>query len=239
MKELKNKIETFFSSLSFEEGSHSYFVEGKRLKLSVSKIVERYKFPTDWTAVKLGTAAKTGKTPEQLELEWLKAGEDACALGTTTHLFGEKYPFNRTLVPSSPFEEAIVKFWNDLPDYIIPLKLEVQMYHKKFLFAGTADILLFNTLTKEIYILDYKTNKDLFKNFKLQRMQTPFHYMLDMPFSAYVLQLSLYQVLLEQIPGIKVSKRRIIWLKPNATYELYDTEDCTELINKELPLIFN
>lgn len=59
-----------------------------------------------------------------------------------SHLFGELYPFNRDLEPKSGFEKAIVKFWNDLPDFIIPVIMECRMYHKELMYAGTLDILL-------------------------------------------------------------------------------------------------
>ena len=58
-----------------------------------------------------------------------------------------------------------MKFWRDLPTYIIPVFTELQMYHLKKMYAGTADIILFNTKTEKYIIADYKTTKDLFKKF--------------------------------------------------------------------------
>lgn len=239
MKEIQDRISTFFNDLSFVEDTHTYFIKKDKVKLSVSKIVEKYKNKADWEAIKEGLSAKTGKSPQQIQEEWDKISEKACTLGTATHLFGEHYAINRNLIPSTPFEQAIVKFWNDLPEHIVLLKTEAQMYHKHFLFAGTSDILLYNTITKEIYIADYKTNKDLFKNFRLNRMSGVFSDLLCMNFNHYALQLSLYQILIEQVPGVKISKRKIIWLKPDGNYEMYDTEDYTEELQKELYLIFN
>lgn len=34
-------------------------------------------------------------------------------------------------------------------------------------------------------------------------------------------------------------QKKIIWLKPDGNYEMYDTEDYTEELQKELYLIFN
>lgn len=239
MERLKNNITSFFNDLHFVEDSHEYFIHGKKLKTSVSKLTKRFEEEVDWTAIREGLSFKTNKSPEEIKKEWDLKSQESCALGTRTHLFGEKYAIDRTLLPKSPFEEAIVAFWKDLPTHIVVLSTELQMYHKKYLFAGTADIILYNTVTNEIYIADYKTNIDLFKNFKLKRLLSPFSRFLDTPFSFYILQLSLYQILIEQVPNIKISKRKIIWLKPNGTYELYDTEDCTEELQKELYLIFN
>ena len=111
--------------------------------------------------------------------------------------------------------------------------MELRMYHKVFKFSGTADILLYDTINKCFIIADYKTNKDLFKNFAGQKMTKIFSHFLDTPFNHYQLQLSYYQILFEQI-GYKVSRRIIIWLKEDGTYEMYDTEDLTSILIKEL-----
>src|SRR5690606_15679463 len=125
----------------------------------------------------------------------------------------EMFVNDRSLIPSTPHEEAVVKFWNDLPDFVVPVFLELRMYHKKYMFAGTTDVVLCNKRTGQFIIADYKTNKDLFYNFKNNKLQYPFHNLLDSPFNKYQLQLSYYQILLEQL-NIKVSTRKIIWLKP-------------------------
>ena len=62
-------------------------------------------------------------------------------------------------------------------------------------------------------------------------MLGPFSHLLDNPFNKYQLQLCYYQILLKQIEDIEVSSRKLVWLRPNGTYELYDTEDFTHLIN--------
>ena len=129
------------------------------------------------------------------------------------------------------FEEAIVNFWNDLPSTVIPVVMELQMYHKEYMFAGTADILLYNTVTNTFIIGDYKTNKDLFKNYKGKTLLSPFKNLLDNPYNKYQLQLSFYQLLLEQT-GFKVSSRKLIWLKPDGTYLLYNTDDYTDILNR-------
>ena len=74
-----------------------------------------------------------------------------------------------------------MKFWNELPPHIIPIIAEARMYHKEFLYAGTPDFLLYNTLTGKYIILDYKTNIDIFKNYNNQKMLAPFEHLLDSP----------------------------------------------------------
>ena len=129
-------------------------------------------------------------------------------------------------------ERAVIKFWNDLPEHVVPLILELQMYHKQYMYAGTADVPLYNKKTKTVIIADYKTNKDLFKNFRGKKLLHPFTDLLDNPFNKYQIQLSYYQLLFEQV-GLNVSSRKIIWLKKDGEYEVFDTVDYTEKLIME------
>ena len=226
MKKDINKILKFFGKLEFDEGKHLYTVNNNKINSSVSKIIKNFVKPFDSIGISMGVARKEGVSQKTILTRWKKMGKEACDKGTRIHVFGELYPFDRTLKPSDKYEEAVVKFWDDLPSHIVPVVMELRMYHKDYLFAGTGDILLYNTISGQYIIGDYKTNKDLFKNFKGQKMLGLFDDLLDMPLNHYQLQLSFYQILFEQI-GLKVESRKIVWLKPDGTYDMYDTEDYT------------
>ena len=223
MDVLKNKINDFFKELKFEEKQHRYTVKGMFLP-SVSGLIKNFVEPFNEKEVSYHSAIKQGRTQEEVLKEWDEIRQESCDRGHRVHLFGEHYVWNRELIPSCPQEKAIVKFWNDVPEHIIPFQMELQMFHKDFLFAGTCDILLFNTQTGEFILADYKTNKDLFKNYKQKKLKYPFGNMLDMPYNKYQIQLSFYQILFEQI-GLKISSRKIVWLGLDGNYKMYDTED--------------
>lgn len=227
-------INDYFKGLEFEEETHKYLFNSKPIKVSVSGVISNYyeKFDSEFFAQKV--ADRDGKTKEEVLQEWKDIAKQGTDLGSRVHLFGEFYPFDRTMVPKDGYEEAIVKFWNNLPEHIVPIMMELRMVHKEYLFAGTADILLYNTKTDTFIIGDYKTNKDLFKNFKGKKMLGPFRELLDCSFNKYQLQLSYYQLLFEQL-GLKVSGRKLIWLLPNGNYEMYDLTDYTEVLKNDLP----
>ena len=232
MEVIKQELLSFYKELEFVEDTHTYTVGGKRLP-SVSGLISKYypKFNADAIAEKKGK--REGIDPEVLKAQWKKAGDDACALGHEAHLFGEFYPFDRSLKPKTGFDQAIKNFWDSLPPHIKPVTMELRMFHKQFSYAGTTDILVYNTEKEEFIMMDYKTNKDLFKNFAGQKMLGPFKNFLDTPYNHYQLQLSYYQILFEQT-GYEIAKRYIIWIKPDGTYELYSTEDYTDILIKEL-----
>ncbi len=88
-------------------------------------------------------------------------------------------------------ELALVKFWNEKPDYLVPICLELRMFCVKLGIAGTADIIFLDTRDNSIVIGDYKTNKDVYKRHELQMMVGDFDFLPDTPESHYQIQLSL------------------------------------------------
>ena len=230
MKEMQNKIKEYFKELQFDAQKHSYEVRGKPLT-SVSKTIHKYVEKVDFDKIAGFVAKKRGITKAEVLAEWEAKKIASCNQGTLVHTFGENY--NGMQKPTNGFEEAIVKFWDNIPDYIEPFLFELQMFSETLGIAGTSDIILFNRKTGKFIIADYKTNEDLFKNFKGKTLLSPFEDLLDSPYNKYQLQLSMYQLLFEQC-GFEVESRRIIWLKPDGTYINYKTEDLTQELLVEL-----
>jgi hypothetical protein len=231
--ETLTKIKEPFNKLTFEEEKHKYYVESKPIKISVSGLISNFYEHFNSKEIAPFSAAKEGVTEEEILKRWQDINLESRERGHRVHNFGELYQFNKNLKPSCPQEKAIVKFWEELPEHIIPVAAELRMYHFTYLFAGTADIILFDTKTQTYIIADYKTNKDLFKNYKGKTMIGPFSHFLDNPLNHYVIQLSYYQLLLEQL-GVKVSKRVVIWLQLDGTYTLFNTEDVTDILKTTL-----
>lgn len=239
MNTILTNIQNQFGGLQFNEEQHRYHVAGKEFT-SVSHNVHKYEEYVDWDEKAMQVAIANGTTKEEVLREWDENKEEACTRGTRVHLFGERYVFDRSLKPSllengQPCgqEVAVTKFWNDLPSHIVPAHIELRMYHNLFNIAGTSDILLFNTQTRKFIIADYKTNKDLFKNFKNKTLTYPFTHLLDCPLNKYQIQLSFYQLLFE-LTGYKVESRKVIWLLKTGEYIMYDCEDLTPLLIKDL-----
>lgn len=232
MDEVKKHIKDCFKGLTFEEKEHKYFFEGNPLSLSVSGKIKQFVEPFDSDTIAGFSARKQGVSKEEILASWKKAADEACEKGNKAHLFGEVYAFNREIRPQTQLDIAIMKFWGDLPPHIIPAFVELQMFHKTEFYAGTSDILLYNILSGKYIIADYKTNKDLFKNYKDKKLLGPFSNLLDTPYNKYQIQLSYYQKLFEQT-GLEVSHRKIIWLQEVngvGEYKIYDTENYTQFL---------
>jgi hypothetical protein len=227
--EERQAIKDFFKHLTFDERNHRYYVNGKALKYSVSGLIKKYVAKTDFDEIAKAIDQRDELPPGATKKLWKLKADAACSKGDKAHYFGELYAFHRNIKPTSKEEEAVVKFWNELPDHLVPAFTELQMYHLQGMFGGTADIILYNTITKKFIIADYKTNEDLFKNFQGKKLLKPFHYKLDNPYNKYQIQFSYYQIMFEQT-GFEVENRCLIWLKPTGDYEMYFTEDLTETL---------
>ena len=239
ISEIRKYVTDTFKELVFTEESHSYFV-GNRQFISVSSQLKKFYEEFDADGIAPYSAAKWNrnnpfsapKTAQDLKDEWNAISDKACVEGTRVHLFGEDYPNFRE--PICNQEKAIVKYYEDLDPKYIVLFLELQMYSPSLNYSGTGDIILYNTETGKISIRDWKTNGDLFKNFKGKTMLEPFTDLLDYPLHHYYLQLNFYKMLLENMTNLEVESMEVIWLKETED-NLYQTFEIPDLTKKLLP----
>lgn len=238
MQQNKTKILDYFKELQFVAEEHKYQLGGRVLN-SVSSVIKRYTAPFDADKIAGFVAAKRGITKEEVLAEWEAKKNAACDRGNEAHAFAEtittssQYDSEFDITSSTGLQQAILKFWNNIPEYIEPAFYELKMFSEELGIAGTADLILYNNKTGKYIICDYKTNEDLFKNYRKKKLLVPFNDLLDMPYSKYELQLSMYQILFEQC-GFEVESRRIIWLQDDGTYKSYKTQDLTHRLLNEL-----
>ena len=251
VKAIRDKVKDSFKDLVFDEGPHQYYLNGKNVR-SVSKTIDLFVVPFDsWGQAQScyekyyddPTSPYYHMTPKEIKKSWDDNNRNANDQGTLAHAFGENAmhymvgdydamdPMFRERIVDGKyyakdgFEEAIVKFWNDLPDEYVPVMVESRVYatcgtdHP--VYAGTFDLLMYSTVPgKEgLVIFDYKTNKDLYKNFKEKKLKLPFEKMLDHPKNHYELQQALYENALNEI-GLKVKGKRLVWIKNDGSYTI-------------------
>lgn len=234
VNDIRIKILKQFGNLNFKESNHTYSLNGGSLR-SVSNCVKQYKQPFDTDTVAAAYAKKNKLKTEEVKQQWSDKAKAACDLGTLVHKFGEDRFHGKVQASINGYTDAILKFWQEIPETIKPVLCETQVYSEPLQFAGTFDILFYCTERKGLIVLDYKTNEDLYKNFKGQRLLAPFDFLLDTALHQYELQLSMYQIPLEDI-GLKVVNRFIIWLKPDGTYQRIPTSDYTDHLRYYLTL---
>lgn len=232
----KKYLDNKFKALQFEEKEHLYAVNKKSMTSTSNKIKDFYKeFPL-MEASKNYAKKRNLKQKDVLNL-WKKKSEDACKLGTDVHNFAERFILSQGKHKvkkgdsNKKKKRQIIRFWKELPKYYSCISVEHKMYSPIYNFAGTTDFLLYDKRDNSVVIGDYKTNKDIHKNYN-NRMKKPFGHLIDSPYNHYQLQLSFYQILLEDV-GIHISNRVIVWIKDD-DYILYFLNDYTKQLRKTL-----
>jgi hypothetical protein len=153
------------------------------------------------------------------------------------------------LIPTRPKEDAVLKFYDELHPNLHFVLAETKVYtgknkqltNLKQDYCGTFDILFYykdpnNDENSGLCIFDFKTNRELRKDFSRESgkmLLPPFGDFFEEPLSYYTLQLSSYQLPLEDI-GLKVIARRIVWLKDDGSYELIPLQDVTDRLREVL-----
>lgn len=218
--------------VTFDEGPHTYTMtpsDGMGGMLpealtSVTTFIAHYfpHFDTDAQAV--ASAARRGKTPEQLKREWEEAGKAACELGTRVHenqedLMCGRKPRN---MPRDEREKAImVAGWKALmqlrAEGWAPYAAEMMVFSPTLHLAGTVDAIF--TRGREWLIADWKTNKEINTESRYgEKCLEPIPNTDACEMSKYGLQLSVYERMLFEgayISGPRSSaSRRIIHLTP-------------------------
>jgi hypothetical protein len=154
------------------------------------------------------------------------------------------------LIPYGNKQKAIAKYYEDLYqiDNFYPVMPETQVYIDSdnnpfginLDISGTFDALFAFRDTNgdiKLSVRDWKTNKSLENEYNQSYGNTllePFNTneFINEPKSIYTIQLSLYQLGLEQL-GYEIADRKLLWLTDDGEYYKIDVENVTEkLINK-------
>lgn len=257
---IRDKIINNFGDIIFDEIPHKYYLDGHEMS-SVSSIVDNFIPQVDWDLKATKKALDTDRTKEEVQLDWKINSEMACIQGNVSHEYGEMWHhmltghpenindrfkmqyLNGYFYPASPKQEAIEQFNEDIfnIDSMYSVLAETKVYSREFGYAGTFDKLCYyqnknNSNQNGLYILDYKTNKELeniYNRTHNNMMLPPFDKLIDEPLSHYYIQQSLYQIPLEDI-GLKVISRKLIWAKSDGTYEKKYCPDFTKQLRKIL-----
>lgn len=180
-------------------------------------------------------------------LGWLKNGHPELITDSCKPKYNKE---KNWLIPTRKKEEAIVKFMEDLPPSYHLVLNEARVYsglneneemNPKQRYCGTFDMLFYYDGEGDkdkagFVIFDYKTNRSLTNDFARTNgkfLKEPFVNMFAESLSEYTLQLSAYQIPLEDI-GLKIIGRRLIWLKDDGTYEKIPLDDMSKTLRETL-----
>lgn len=169
-----------------------------------------------------------GKTKEEILRMWQEKADEAADKGTVLHSFAEacfcvavgepgkvdpewkdRVSGDGTRIDARSVEEAgIVRAFQWMPDYLVPVIKECRLYNRELGYAGTVDLLCYDMKEGFFVLLDWKTNESLDKGFT-SKMKSEFSHLRDVPLSHYKLQQSLYQIRLREL-GFDIRRRFLL-----------------------------
>lgn len=223
------KPDLSYPGLEFTELTHTYKYNGA-VKSSVSNYLKQFIHPFDVIKESNRVALRDNLNPDELRRDWKMDNFFGITKGNKIHFFAEEITDIKKgikLIPKDEWQAGVIQFWIDLPKHYIIVYSELRMYSWYLDICGTCDILLYNTITGKFVLADYKTNKSLFTSFKSLKL---FPYNIpDSNYNKYRVQLSLYEIMLNEI-GIELEDRWLIWTKRtnNSLYQTYSVPSLKE-----------
>lgn len=254
LEEVKQELRVF-DKFKFFEVDHHYECNGKRVGISVTRLIEEYSNPFDQQAIAEKVALRDNKSVSEVLEEWEYKNKFACAKGHTCHNYSQslwsKEPYDVSIFDNSiEYVSAIHKiqrqatnFYHDFKDKFTHIQDEQLVGSEEYNICSAVDH-LFLDKDGNVWLIDYKTNSilkgynDDEKNRRYtKKMLIPLQNIKDDSLNHYYLQLSIYKYLIEKYTNIKIYKTMIVYMSENIeNYELIETPYLMKEVKKILEL---
>ena len=239
--EIKYYLEKKFSNISFEPEEHRYFNEEKEEYQSVSSFLEQYLSPFDSDTVSKRISKREKVPQNEIKTQWSVRRDFSIVKGTEFHLYVETFlKENRKIKTITPIEKEIRlfhEFWDQRNEFKYEIvATELIVFSDAYKIAGTIDCLVRHNRTKNFFIMDWKTNKNLrVKSPYFIKMKPPLGHLDDCDINKYSLQMGLYSKILSQNSEVNVEGCFIIhFSRENQRYKIFKTIDFSREIDSLL-----
>lgn len=253
IEKVKKELEKF-NDFKFFENGHYYEYKGKRVGISVTRLIEEYVNEFDQQGVAEKVAIRDNKTVEEVLAEWEYKNKFACAKGSNCHEFAQSlwsgndwkwinfnddHDYNMAVIK---IQKQAHNFYNDYKHIYQHIQDEAVVGSSEYDICSCVDHLFYNKLTGEVDLIDYKTNSTLKgynddeKNRRYtKKMKVPLHKIDDDAIHHYYIQLSIYKYLIEKYTNIKIANLIIVYMSENIeNYEIIDIPYLKEEVEKIL-----
>jgi len=215
-------------NFTFDEAAHVYTLDGK-IVYGVTSFLNRFVKPFDsdyWSKKK---ADDEGITQEEMLKRWDDKRDRSCELGHNVHDWIEHFYENNVTKPTKDAEanERIEKFkliYESKLKNLESIGSEIRIFSRKYNIAGTIDKLYL--WEGQVIVGDWKTNKQIKtdKDFCFGKLLYPFEKYKENELNKYSLQISLYQLLLEEA-GIESDYGFICHIPGEGEAKIYKLKD--------------
>ena len=218
--------------ISFLQPSHTYFVNGKPVPVSVTGLVHQFsqEFNPDIVVSKM---MRSGRWPrpeyarvvdgtlvplssEEIKEKWLANSRDASSRGTWMHLQLEVFMNGGWARGTSIELRLFCQFLREFAVPAIAFRTEWCIYSEEDQIAGCIDFVAKCSPT-EVIIFDWKRTKQLHSKYDNMWacMKPPLSHLPDCSGVHYRLQLNIYKYMLEKHYGVRVRAMHVVCLHPD------------------------
>ena len=254
LEEVKRELKAFDKFTFFEE-DHHYECNGKKVGISVTRLIEEYSNPFDQQGIAEKVATRDNKDVTQVLQEWEYKNKFACEKGHFGHEFAQnlwsnaiyqeniKSGLEGVKIPLNKIKQQAINFYNDFKGKFTHIRDEQLVGSEEYNICSAIDHLFLDKDDK-VWLIDYKTNSilkgynDDEKNRKYtKKMLIPLQNLKDDALHHYYLQLSIYKYLVEKYTNIKIYKTMIVYMSESIkNYELIETPFLEKEVKKILEL---
>lgn len=252
LEEVKRELKVFDKFTFFEE-DHHYECNGKKVGISVTRLIEEYSNPFNQQAIAEKVATRDNKDVTQVLQEWEYKNKFACEKGHFGHEFAQnlwsnviyqeniKSGLEGVKIPLNKIKQQAINFYNDFKGKFTHIRDEQLVGSEEYNICSAIDHLFLDKDDK-VWLIDYKTNSilkgynDDEKNRKYtKKMLIPLQNLKDDALHHYYLQLSIYKYLVEKYTNIKIYKTMIVYMSESIkNYELIETPFLEKEVKKIL-----
>lgn len=244
-------------NIVFDEGPHTYTVNGKRIGLSVTgliALVESSHFDADAVATKLSTSTRPsakysrvsedGRRVPLEKAEILKMWDDARDLGTDLHGKIERY-LNGIPIEIKEGADNSVEFKQFLDWWEKQQAAGFEAYRTEWVIydedndlAGSIDFIMRNKATGDLSIVDWKRCITSGSGFDSawggKRMLPPMDHLEETKLNHWKVQVNVYRKMLEKNYGVRIADMRMVVLykddQDEAVEFMHDIDDSVEAL---------
>ena len=220
------------SRINFNSNKHEYFVDGKKIKLSVTGLIEKFfpKFDSEYWSNKKAieriqmeggklTDDNIKNVKKEILSEWEVNRKEAAEKGTLLHEKIEDYYNKIDNEHDLPEFHYFKQFTNKYPT-LKPYKTEWRIFDYSLSLAGSIDM-VYEKDNGELFLFDWKRSAKIV-NGAGHLIESDFDYgfdelchIADNSYNRYSLQLNLYKYIIESNYGKKISSMNLLILHPH------------------------
>lgn len=261
-REINKELEVF-KKFTFEEEPHIYWWIDKygnrqQAENSMTQLIHKYSNPFDAERIAPFSAKKLHMTTQAVLDMWEFENKLSTTKGTYIHKYMEEkwlghdgyhYPVEDVIaifgydVLADKWDKLTAigdKFYNDYKNKIRPVGLELVVGDEDYSLCGSIDFFAQDLKTGELFILDYKSNKEIktINQYDKFMLGDDLRHLDDINYIHYSLQTNGYQHIIEKNTHLKLRNTHyLVWInEKNDDYVIYTTKN---LKNEAVKMIHN